>query len=266
MAVDYLSTGICAKILIGHSIIKVYRELYGYIVPMLDCHTYYLFWLQGTWAFQSLRLSQRPKTGQPQVIHNRLDDLESFYHVLFWVSLQHARHGLDPEELYDDLNRLFDHALIVKNKSYSNSSKLSHMTSDVILLKAEFENPPLCDLLLKISANFRCLYIGPPTSKSMLSDSVAEDLAEQGGESYQKVLQIYKRELDFLNSDAKSNWMELKFEEALRRSADEWGPTSHILNQQTPPTANKTKRRYSDMSSRLLGYNQVVLSCHLTRL
>ena len=50
--------------------------------------------------------------------------------------------------------------------------------------------------------------------------------------------------------------MELKFEEALRHSADEWGPTGHIVNQQTPPTANKTKRRYSDMTSSRLPYSQ----------
>ena len=50
--------------------------------------------------------------------------LESFYHVLFWVPLQHARHGLNPVNLYDDLNRLFDHlhALFDGDKVFSNHS------------------------------------------------------------------------------------------------------------------------------------------------
>ena len=73
--------------------------------------------------------------------------------------------------------KLFDDAVIVKGKAYADYGKTYHMSSTRVLKEVQFENSPLRDLLLKISANFRCLYIEPPT---------AEELAEQGGASYQK--------------------------------------------------------------------------------
>ena len=154
--------------------------------------------------------------------------------------------------LYDDLTRLFDHAVIVDDKSYSNSNKLLHMQSTGMLDKAKFQNRPLRDLLLKISDNFSCLYIAPPRSKPMSVKSAAK----RQRQSDQTALQNYNDDLNFLNSDESSNWMEIEFGEALEHSADEWGPTGHILNEQTPPTANKTKRRYSDMTSSRLRYSQ----------
>ena len=61
------------------------------ISRILDSCAYHLFrYFQGTWAFQSLHLSNRRKKDEPKPVHDRLDDLESFYHVLFWVSLQHS--------------------------------------------------------------------------------------------------------------------------------------------------------------------------------
>ena len=140
--------------------------------------------------------------------------------------------------------KLFDDVVIVKGKAYADYGKTYHMSSTRVLKEVQFENSPLRDLLLKISANFRCLYIEPLTSEP--SSKSAGKLAKQAEELNQ---QIYKQDLNFLNSDAKSDWMELKFEEALRHSADEWGPTGYILNEQSSPTANKTKRRYSDMTS-----------------
>ena len=159
---EYLSTGICPKILIWKPLRRLYQELYViFLVPF----SYRLFrYFQGTWAFLSLRLSKRPKKDQDQLVHGRVDDLESFYHVLFWVSLQYARHGLNPVNLYDDLNRLFDHALIDGDKVFSNCSKDSHMTSTRTIDTATFQSFPLRELLLKLSATFKVLYIDPPNT------------------------------------------------------------------------------------------------------
>ena len=80
---------------------NIFRTV-GRISCILDSCAYHLFrYFQGTWAFQSLHLSNRRKNDEPKPVHDRLDDLESFYHVLFWVSLQHAQHGLSPADLYD---------------------------------------------------------------------------------------------------------------------------------------------------------------------
>jgi hypothetical protein len=40
----------------------------------------------------------------------------------------------------------------------------------------------------------------------------------------QSKLNFYNAQVEFLNSDKKSNWMEVSFEEALRCPDNEWGP------------------------------------------
>ena len=190
---------------------------------------------QGTWAFQSLRLSQRPENDDPPVVQNRLDDLESFYHVLFWISLQHARHELHPVELYDQLTWLFHHALIVDDMPYSNSRKDSHMTSTIIITRAKFQNRPLFKLLLDISVNLRPLYVTPSASGEKLTKPQIKK-AQWVEESYEQALEIHKEDLDFLNSQEFSNWMELRFIQALKCSDDEWGSTEYILNKKAERT------------------------------
>ena len=51
--------------------------------------------------------------------------------------------------------------------------------------------------------------------------------------------------------------MEEIFEEALQSRDDKWGPTGYIENEIKSPSAiANTKRKYSDMSSSILRYNQ----------
>jgi serine/threonine protein kinase len=235
---------------------KTISRTVGYASRILDSCAYHLFrYFQGTWAFQSLRLSKRPKKNQAQPIHGRLDDLESFYHVLFWVSLQHARHELNPDDLYDILTRLFDHAVIGGDKAYSNFSKRSHMKSDDNIETAGFENRPLLRLLRKLSVAFKVLYIAAPDPD--IIDPPAKNV-QRTRESYQKELGNYNEELRFLSSDEDPNWMEVYFKQALDSSDDAWGPTEYQLNKITPPVATmNTKRKYTDMrSSDSRYYNQ----------
>ena len=168
----------------------------GYVSRILDCRAYSLFgYFQGTWAFQSLRLARLPKHNVVLGAHDRLDDLESFYHVLFWISIQHARNGLVPEWVYDTSDKAFDDAVIVENQAYAGYGKELHMISKQILKSVQFKNPPLLKLLLKISVKFSPLYISPPR----LTGSEAKK-AQQAGDSYRTALQTYKEDLDFLNT------------------------------------------------------------------
>ena len=142
-----------------------------------------------------LRLTQWPEENHAQLVHDRLDHLESFYHVLLWVSLQLARHELNPLQLYDVLTRLFDHALIDGDKVYSNAYKDTHMTSTRLIERAKFQILHLRELLLLISFHFRVLYISPLTSITMLAE-----MARQAGKSYQTELEKYQEGLNRLNS------------------------------------------------------------------
>ena len=50
--------------------------------------------------------------------------------------------------------------------------------------------------------------------------------------------------------------MEVYFEDALRFSNDEWGRTAFKLNEMEYPAITNTKRKYTDMTSSSLRYNQ----------
>jgi len=207
-------------------------------------------YLQGTWAFQSLRLSKRRKDNDAQLVHGRLDDLESFYHVLFWVSLRHARHALNPVDFNDYLDNIFDHPLVYGDKTYSSITKSLHMTSTLMLEEAEFQNPPLRNLLLGFHVAFKVLYNPPPKLNKIGPPAKRAQRAE---DSYKVELEIYEEELRFLNSDNDSNWMEVDFENALQSPVDEWGLTGYISN--TTGANVNTKWKYTGMISSNIRYN-----------
>ena len=233
--------------------IKIYHELYVglYVSCFYSLPLTAVPYFQGTWAFQSLRLALLPQNNMVQVIHNRLDDLESFYHVLLWVSLQHARHGLNPEALYDKLTRLFDDAIIVHDTAYAGTSKQLHMISDGTLDLIRFQNPPLIKLLRHISMTFVPLY-KPPPQRNAFQASTKED--EQ---YYQNELRMYEYRKFFLDSKGHSDWMEVAFQKALQLSDDEWGPIEYILNEKKSPVLNSAgKRKYSDMKTSMLQFTQ----------
>ncbi|KAI3611437.1 other 1 protein kinase [Moniliophthora roreri] len=59
----------------------------------------------GTWQFMSARLlSHKPG----EVNHILADDLESFYHVLCWVTLMHGRHELSNRDVESQIARVYD--------------------------------------------------------------------------------------------------------------------------------------------------------------
>ena len=155
-----------------------------------DCHSLHISIHQGTWAFQSLRIAQEPENDLVEVPHNRLDNLESFYHLLFWVSLQHAPHKLTPERFDKMLTSLFDDAAFIGAQPYSVSYRRAHMVSTASLDQAEFQNPPLRRLLLRISASFVPLY-DPPT-RSSIEDRYPTSSAEEVNQEYEAALRTYE--------------------------------------------------------------------------
>jgi hypothetical protein len=129
------------------------------------------------------------------------------------------------------------------------------MTSTRTIERAEFQNPPLRELLLNLSYAFKVLYIPPPRRDKI---GPPGRKAQQTGDSYETELENYKEELRFLNSDKDSNWMEVYFEEAIQFPVDECGPTGYVSNQMEPPPSAiaNTKRKYTDMTSSNIRYNQ----------
>ena len=102
------------------------------------------------------------------------------------------------------------------------------MTSTRTIDTVKFQNLPLRDLLLVISFHFKVLYISPPTKLVKFQSPLLAEMAQQTGKSYQKELELYEKGLDRLNSKENSKLMEDCFENAIKFSDDEWGPTGYI--------------------------------------
>ena len=123
------------------------------------------------------------------------------------------------------------------------------MKSTDMLEKAGFQNIPLRELLFLLSFHFKVLYISPPTPAKIQSTLLAK-MTQRAGESYETTLENYQEDLNRLNSEENSNWMEVSFDEALQFSDDKWGPIGYISNEMTPPVASaKIKRKFGEMSS-----------------
>ena len=128
------------------------------------------------------------------------------------------------------------------------------MKSCSMLEDTKFQNPPLLNLLFKLSVAFKVLYIAPPRREKI---GPPGKIAKQTEESYQMELENYNEELKFLNSEKDSRWMEVYFDDAMQLPDDEWGPTGYVLKELEFPSATaNTKRKYSDMTSSNLRYNQ----------
>ncbi|KAG6898036.1 hypothetical protein C0993_007143 [Termitomyces sp. T159_Od127] len=60
----------------------------------------------GTWQFLAIRLFDT--TNKEPVIQNRIDDVESFYHLILWMALRYTDHTLDSLKLTTQLHDNFD--------------------------------------------------------------------------------------------------------------------------------------------------------------
>ena len=104
---------------------------------------------QGTWQFMAARLILLRKAGTPPPIPNREDDLESFWHVLLWVAFRHCDHQLDPIDLVEGLDSLFDHKFIGDNGQLRGGQlKRSFLTSPAYITDMELGSKILDKILV----------------------------------------------------------------------------------------------------------------------
>jgi hypothetical protein len=119
-----------------------------------------------------------------------------------------------------------------------------------MLEEVAFQNPPLRELLFKLSDTFKFLYIPPPRAINIQIAPL--NRIQRAGESNQMELEAYNEVRKFLNSDEDSNWMEVYFKDAID---DEWGPAGYVSNEIELPSTS-SKRKFSDMTSSKIRFNQ----------
>uniref|UniRef100_A0A0W0FD64 Fungal-type protein kinase domain-containing protein n=1 Tax=Moniliophthora roreri TaxID=221103 RepID=A0A0W0FD64_MONRR len=113
----------------------------------------------GTWQFMSARLlSHKPG----EVNHILADDLESFYHVLCWVTLMHGRHELSKEDAENQIARVYDGWNGVKASDVKGGSdKIVDLQKKWMAKQAKLVEGPLRDLVVGLEALLVVRYIEP---------------------------------------------------------------------------------------------------------
>ncbi|GJJ09173.1 hypothetical protein Clacol_003395 [Clathrus columnatus] len=112
----------------------------------------------GTWQFIACRLLKDPTAAQ-----GFTDDVESFIHVITWVSFRYAKHNLPYEAVLAFLTSVFNHAWTGKDGfTKGGRTKMNYLTSPSQLMETEFQNPILKELLLNITEKIAVRYTRAP--------------------------------------------------------------------------------------------------------
>ncbi|KAG6838589.1 hypothetical protein C0991_010401, partial [Blastosporella zonata] len=111
----------------------------------------------GTWQFLAVRLFEKTKDGAVP-IQNRIDDVESFFHVATWIALQHTSHGLTPQALKSILNNNFDASVHIDGRILATEARRSNMKTGDLIQNAEFKNDGIYAVLEGMSLTLRERY------------------------------------------------------------------------------------------------------------
>ncbi|GJJ15669.1 hypothetical protein Clacol_009947 [Clathrus columnatus] len=152
----------------------------------------------GTWRFIACRLVE-----DPTAVQGLTDDVESFIHVLTWVSFRYAKHNLTDERVDASIALIFDHAYYEKGLAKGGHAKINHLNFPSQLMKTEFENPSLKTLLTRITKTISFRYRTEPSLEDADDDEATLD----------RLLNVYRKRLGTLNN---SEWIINELASALK--------------------------------------------------
>ncbi|KAG5732696.1 hypothetical protein E4T56_gene16808 [Termitomyces sp. T112] len=180
----------------------------------------------GTWQFLAIRLVQPNETGKP-LIQDRIDDVESFYHVFLWMALRYTAHKLNSAMLTTRLHENFD--VMYKDpktgERYIGSARSSNMISGYLNDEAGFANGGIQEVLLQMRHVLYQRYIDPEYAFGNSRELEAERKAAKV-----KKVEGLKALEDF-------NWLPNLLNEVIDDDLDDWvtneARVDHILGK--PP-------------------------------
>ncbi|KAG6847890.1 hypothetical protein H0H93_005177 [Arthromyces matolae] len=105
----------------------------------------------GTWQFTAARLLERPRNKEP-LIHNRVDDVESFFHVTHWLALRFTPHSMDGSDLAQSLHENFDNSYVhpgitASGHVYLTKQRASNLVSGALVSGPGFLNQGIDEVL-----------------------------------------------------------------------------------------------------------------------
>ena len=179
---------------------------------ILSC-TYHHNLDQGTWQFMSANLLRHPGT-----VHTLTDDLESFLHVLGWMTLRHVpaidsygalRRGKDMV-MFDEHYREQGHSER-GGEDKAQAFEAGRYPSRIFQPRCE---TPLLKLVQELSKPFKSLYGDPPTEEDRDKVNVPKSQHDQDLEDLSRDIRRYDRDMEQLKS---SSWFIDQIRKAFNR-------------------------------------------------
>lgn len=97
--------------------------------------------------------------------HTPLDDRESAYWVLLYVALHYLRHNLQPHELFQKLQTLFDYSTQVNGRMLGGNAKAQHLKHGDRFEEIQFDIPQLVDMFDELADSLRKPYLKIPSDE-----------------------------------------------------------------------------------------------------
>jgi hypothetical protein len=185
-------------------------------------------------------MSARLLNAKGPTLHERADDLESFFLVLSWMAMCYTSHGLNSKELGAKLERVFEDVFHDGQVPWGGSAKKSFILEDQIGQEIGLLNKKLRSLLRKVGAVMAVRYMSYPQS-----DDPDEDLFPElrPGEEYR---QTYQFMTDSLHDP---QWMLKTFEEALK-DRNAWPALDEAKANSVAHTPSQSRRDKSSQGSK----------------
>ena len=209
-----------------------------------------------------LILNRDPETPLP--IPNREDDLESFWHVLFWIALKHCDHRKNPLAVVQLLGHLFDSKDIGETgQAEGGGYKCAALTSPSTVIRVKLVSTVLETILVDTAAVLATRY---PSSRK-IEDGILqvqriwEQLKLQNSNLHEDLLfnELCQHKESRSLRDSFSpwqnwrtmqdnvKWMEEIFENALQDPSTDWNMGNANIPRILPrPSAPKGPKRKND--------------------
>uniref|UniRef100_A0A0W0F2R1 Fungal-type protein kinase domain-containing protein n=1 Tax=Moniliophthora roreri TaxID=221103 RepID=A0A0W0F2R1_MONRR len=164
----------------------------------------------GTWQFMSAKLLYKPPG---TVEHERVDDLESFFHVLCWITLIYGPHELDVEDVEEMLASIYNYCWKREGgKSKGGDGKVALFALRKMAKNAQLEDGALKDLIVELEDALAVRY-KPGPDKDQL-----EDFEEtKANPLYAQLVATHpvQRYIDSMENLKQSDWMLALFDAAI---------------------------------------------------
>jgi len=208
------------------------------------------------------RLIIERKPGTPPPIPSRDDDLESFWHVLLWVTLRHCDHELSFDRIVASLRDLFDNAFIgATGQRNGGDNKRSLLTSQSLFVDMALGSPVLEVILVTVAKILAARYPGSNMEEAQLikvgkiwTMVQSENPLLQEQSELNKAVKYRILDIDDTLDDVYPiwkgrrtlqdvRWVERIFEQALNDPMADWDTGADNIDRALPRNASQARKR-----------------------